>query len=44
MTECRGQSSTVIHELTFFGKRRSMFAYILGDIAMKTGNKYFQKF
>ena len=42
--ECRGQSSTVIDELTFFGKRRSMFAYILGDIAMKTGSKYFQKF
>ena len=42
--ECRGQSSTVIHELTFFGKRISMFAYILGDIAMKTGNRYFQKF
>ena len=39
-----GQSSTVIHELTFFGKRISMFAYILGDIAMKTGNRYFQKF
>ena len=40
--ECHRHSSTVIHELTFFSKKRPMFAYILGALAMNTGNKYFQ--